>query len=1217
MPILKSILDDLWGSQAAPPPTPPAPAVPTTNVLDQLWTAPTAKTITGADVLDKTTAPSSDVLDKPADIQNVLDPLWTKAATTTPATVPAAAKAQPQPEPSMWSKIGTAFDNLTSKPIPEYVASFFGPKVEAEAKLSSMVSPETIMGTVDQVTANYLASSKHPLISHIGKLAGGINQFEQGAIRSSESPVGLVASAAGPVEGVVSKALPEIAPEVSTILPKARAVADLIFSGQGMKQIIVPRGKNETAGAYAERLAQGAFQTLLPILGHVVPSGAAKTEIESKTTIPVSGEVKGTPVAAPVETEITAPEQISVLDNQPEVVAPQGGHAGNEVASVEELNRPGRFVKVSKSGQLTDQGKTPDFNLKPGEAGYQVKPDGTFEIKAGEETPATRLGVQNYAREVFGNKPVAVPIAKVVTDDYVPTVTEDEILSDSTQRIVDNSPIIARLIDPTKLQTPDDIAAALEQAKQHVDRNLDPRVGARIGFDSQKSLASDLNMTLPDLLSKRSGESYNAEESVAARSMLKSSADRLNQLAQQTASGSESAKSEFALQAATHLELENQILGIRSEAGRGLGSWRINTLDLPEVKVASALAKFDPSLVEQATRIVGKLDKSDPLYTQKANQVLRLAEATKQVAPKTLVKAAQLMGNLDPSAPGFVQNVGKLIAEITPSTTQDKLFEVYRNFLLSAPTTVIKKTASEASMMALETTKKLVQGGLESLRTAVAPSDYESSGAAASEAYWYGKGSLQALAKAKTFLTGQFDLADAPGFEHGSTRAVKGVAGQIVRTPVEIINRLTNMVYAMNYYGQLNSLAARQAISEGLEGEALAARQDFLAQNPTEEMKAAANEIGLHNTFQSKLGKTGQKGSEFISSNPITKALFPFYRTPVNLVKATAEFSPYGYFKGTLNGDLGAQVKGLIGSGIAAAFANLAADGIITGGGPVDFKQRQTLEATGWQPYSIKIGNRYISFNKAEPLGLSLGLVADSVLANLHMEGAEAASRAQNAVNYISRNVQSLPFLNQVSEIVDGLTKLGQGNTAERIADNMAASMVVPAGVKDLAQAIDPTVRTPQFGGIDNPQQGMTQTIESRIPGLTKNVPADIDVSGQPIKRAPSSVGGMNPFPVTAQKNDPVLNEMARLGVSVENAPTKQLTYHGRPTPGGQPTPAEALKLQQLETKEFYQIASKTIANPDWVRIPDNDKQTILKKIRSKVDAGRYGRLLLIRKGKS
>lgn len=90
-------------------------------------------------------------------------------------------------------------------------------------------------------------------------------------------------------------------------------------------------------------------------------------------------------------------------------VGRQGGHAGGGVASEEELARPGRFVKISRSGQPTDQTKTPDFNLGPGEAGYQVKPDGTYELKAGQETPATKRGVEAYSKEIFGKRKQASP----------------------------------------------------------------------------------------------------------------------------------------------------------------------------------------------------------------------------------------------------------------------------------------------------------------------------------------------------------------------------------------------------------------------------------------------------------------------------------------------------------------------------------------------------------------------------------------------------------------------------------------------------------------------------------------------------------------------------------------------------------------------------------------------------------------------------------------
>lgn len=79
----------------------------------------------------------------------------------------------------------------------------------------------------------------------------------------------------------------------------------------------------------------------------------------------------------------------------------QGGHAGGGVASVEELNRPGRFVKIGRSGAPTDQGKTPDFNLGVGEAGYQVTAEGP-KLVSGQETAATKRGAEAYHKEVFG-----------------------------------------------------------------------------------------------------------------------------------------------------------------------------------------------------------------------------------------------------------------------------------------------------------------------------------------------------------------------------------------------------------------------------------------------------------------------------------------------------------------------------------------------------------------------------------------------------------------------------------------------------------------------------------------------------------------------------------------------------------------------------------------------------------------------------------------------
>ncbi len=56
--------------------------------------------------------------------------------------------------------------------------------------------------------------------------------------------------------------------------------------------------------------------------------------------------------------------------------------------------------------------------------------------------------------------------------------------------------------------------------------------------------------------------------------------------------------------------------------------------------------------------------------------------------------------------------------------------------------------------------------------------------------------------------------------------------------------------------------------------------------------------------------------------------------------------------------------------------------------------------------------------------------------------------------------------------------------------------------------------------------KGLLQTIEERVAGLTKNVPADIDITGQPVRRPASALGGANPFPVTEDKKSLFIEEV-------------------------------------------------------------------------------------------
>ena len=57
----------------------------------------------------------------------------------------------------------------------------------------------------------------------------------------------------------------------------------------------------------------------------------------------------------------------------------------------------------------------------------------------------------------------------------------------------------------------------------------------------------------------------------------------------------------------------------------------------------------------------------------------------------------------------------------------------------------------------------------------------------------------------------------------------------------------------------------------------------------------------------------------------------------------------------------------------------LSSQGMITGGGPKDYELRKVLYRKGWRPYSIKIGDKWVSYGRLEPLSVVIGTLADFI----------------------------------------------------------------------------------------------------------------------------------------------------------------------------------------------------------------------------------------------
>ena len=123
-----------------------------------------------------------------------------------------------------------------------------------------------------------------------------------------------------------------------------------------------------------------------------------------------------------------------------------------------------------------------------------------------------------------------------------------------------------------------------------------------------------------------------------------------------------------------------------------------------------------------------------------------------------------------------------------------------------------------------------------------------------------------------------------------------------------------------------------------------------------------------------------------VADVPLLKLFFPFVRTGTNILQQNLEHNIfYGICSPSQRRLLMSNTKegaiarsqiatGLMGFSLAYSYVM---QGNITGSLPSDSQTRTALLKTGWRPYSIKIGNKWVSYQGYEPIQSILGFAAD------------------------------------------------------------------------------------------------------------------------------------------------------------------------------------------------------------------------------------------------
>jgi len=715
-------------------------------------------------------------------------------------------------------------------------------------------------------------------------------------------------------------------------------------------------------------------------------------------------------------------------------------------------------------------------------------------------------------------------------------------------------PDLAGNVNLSKLDSPQDIKRALTATEQRV--GFDAATRGRVTQAETERLASDLGMTPEQLLARRKGQAFNAEEALAARQILAKSGNELVNMAKRIRgmeNPSDADLAAFREAWLRHAAIQEQVAGATAEAGRALAQFRM---------VANSRAVTGDVLGSLLNGPGGR---------------------------KRLVDAADALLDAAETSPG---KFNVLADKLAKPRWIDKATELRYFMLLSGPQThaanIISNTLTALGQFPEHAAAAAIGLGRRAITGKDAAADRVYGSEIGARAFGLLQGVNEGLREfVRTLRTGE--TSDFAGKMEAPTQAAfGGIGGKIVRAPMRALSAEDEVFKAMARHMELNGLAARQAGQEGLTGKAAAERIAELTANPSDDMLAKAFDYARYVTFQRPLTGIPQTISRATQEHPALKFLIPFVRTPTNLLKFAVERSPAApllkewradYMAGGARRDL-AIAKAMIGSGVGLWMADFASKGLVTGSPPDDDNKNRLLRADGWQPYSFRIGGRYISYNRLDPFSLTISTAADLATKREGMTPKQLDQATGLLVASIMKNMGDKTWLSGLSDFFSFMTD-PQRNLGS-YAKGQVASSVVPAGVAQIARTVDPTRRA---------TRGISEEIQSRLPFASESLYPQRNIWGRPITTDRLGPDSLSPITMTTRQDDPVNAEMLRLGATGTKFP-KQHTVGGKRVDYA---PAEYDALQAKAGSEAHDRVLALVSAPQWPSLPPDTQRKAIK----------------------
>lgn len=345
-------------------------------------------------------------------------------------------------------------------------------------------------------------------------------------------------------------------------------------------------------------------------------------------------------------------------------------------------------------------------------------------------------------------------------------------------------------------------------------------------------------------------------------------------------------------------------------------------------------------------------------------------------------------------------------------------------------------------------------------------------------------------------------------------------------------------------------------------------------------------------TLQAELEGFFRTMGHAINDHKMIQFAVPFYKTPVNVMLETVRRTPLGFAlalkklaqKQLEPEDLADELaRPLLGTTIMAGVYLMGLSGAMTGGGPTDPDKLELQKSTGWQPYSFKFGDQYISYQRMEPFSSILGMAADWSEGVQRGEFSDASKASERVFSSIAENLTNKTFLSGLEGIFTAWhdPKRYAGRLAKQLQGTMVPNNIAMVPFGSLARALDPVYRQTEAFTAD--------PWIAKIPGASQTLPAQTVPGGAVRERTGSfSERLISPFYRSVEKHTPeadVARELVRIGYP-PTSPRKYITI------GGKKVELELGEVQQLQEAQRKATSAihRVIKDPTYLALPDNEE---------------------------